>query len=217
MPPLTFGAFGPNRRRVGGLRLGRVGRVVRLDRARAAEVGVRVVDAGVDDGDLDALAGEAESCQTCGTPRNGTLFALSRVNSGCRATATTFGSSRARRILARDLDLDPVVSGLELARTRPPFAAMPPLIASWRALSSALMRLRSACSATYRHPSTARQRRGRPRISSMTLTVRCRPWPPAARPGQPLRLGARSNSSPRVGPARRPPLAAATQCGDHYQ
>ncbi len=69
MPPLTRGASGPNHGRVGGLGLRRVRRLVGLGRAGAAEGGVRVVDARVDDRDLDVLAGVAGVLPHLGQPQ----------------------------------------------------------------------------------------------------------------------------------------------------
>ena len=70
MPPLTFGARRAEPAPGSAAAVSVASAVViRGDGARAAEVGVRVVDAGVDDGDLDALAGRPVSpSQTAGAP-----------------------------------------------------------------------------------------------------------------------------------------------------
>ena len=90
-------------------------RLVAGRRAGAAEVGVRVVDARVDDGDLDALAVEAVQA----VPRGGRADQRDAVRC-CRASAAAAGERRRRRrsapsaftLFVGDLDLDAVVRRL---------------------------------------------------------------------------------------------------------
>ena len=89
-----------------------------------AEVGVRVVDAGVDDGDLDVVALEAEVAwfqPAVRGPMYGTPTALSIVWTSRPRTATTFGSVDERRgIRPANLDggHDTVVGRLHFAAHR---------------------------------------------------------------------------------------------------
>ena len=100
-------------------RVVRIRELVGLLGPRAAEVRVRVVDAGVDHGDLDAVAGESEA--GLGIPdlvRNAKegnalmVVALDDLDAPDRDDIRQLGQRR--NLVARGRDLDAVVRGLEL-------------------------------------------------------------------------------------------------------
>ena len=103
--------------RVGRLGVGRVGGLVGLDGAGATELGVGVVDAGVDDGDLDALAGEARVLPDL---RDAEVGARGGVAAGVDLDGVDgldVGRLCQRRdVLAGHLDLDAVVGVLHLGQ-----------------------------------------------------------------------------------------------------
>ena len=143
MPPLTRGAAGPNnagiRRR--GIRSERC--VVSGHGARAAEVRVRVVDAGVDHGDLDVLAVQAR----------GSATRWARRSAGCRSccvgriscsgrTATTPGNAASAAALSRAIrTLMPLYDDWYVLTTVPPSASILLLSAFLRILERILGRV----------------------------------------------------------------------------
>ena len=129
----------PEQRRVRRRRLGGVGSLVRVRRSRTAEVGMGVVDAGVDDADLDAFAVEAQ-----GLPDRRRADHRHAVHVGPldRKEGAHRDHARQRRqlrdLVAGNAHLDAVVGGLVV---RHHGAAQALDVAMHRALRAAQLRL----------------------------------------------------------------------------